>query len=93
MRQEGGLAPFLSQREPKEACALGLALAGRDPGFFWEPSNILPSRISGFGGSAPTVKAKPGSLAICSVLRATQGQWEILDSLLGHYKRQWSCQG
>lgn len=27
------LAPFLSQREPKEAYALYLALAGRTPGF------------------------------------------------------------
>lgn len=67
MRQEGGLAPFLSQREPKEACALGLALASGTPGFFWEPSNTLPSCISGFGGAAPTVKAKPGSLAICTM--------------------------
>lgn len=33
MRQGGGLAPFLSQQEPKEACALGLALAGRAPRF------------------------------------------------------------
>lgn len=31
--QGGGLAPFLSQQEPKEACALGLAQAGRAPGF------------------------------------------------------------
>lgn len=60
MRQGGGLAPFLSQREPKEACALGLALAGRAPGFFWAPSNTPP--VSGFGGSAPVVKAKAGSL-------------------------------
>lgn len=33
MRQGGGLALFLSQQEPKEACALSLALAGRAPGF------------------------------------------------------------
>lgn len=28
-----------------------------------------------------------------NVVRATQGQWEIPDSLLGHYERQWGCQG
>lgn len=75
MRQGGGLAPFLSQREPKEACALSLALAGRAPGFLL--GTLKHTRVSGFGGSAATVKAKAG-LAIYRVCQEPpQGQWEI----------------
>ena len=50
MKQAGGLAPFLSQREPKEACALR-------QGSFWAPSST--PQVSRFGGSAAEGKAMP----------------------------------
>ena len=54
MKQAGGLAPFLSQREPKEACALRQAgLLGS----FWAPSST--PQVSRFGGSAAEGKAMP----------------------------------
>lgn len=65
--QEG--CTFLSQREPKEACALGLA-PGRAPALTGHPSST--PQVSRFGGSAAEREshAQAGLCHLHGVLRA-----------------------
>lgn len=93
MRQGGGLALFLSQQEPKEACALGLALAGRAPGFLLGTLRHTPGlwvrRFSRCWESQAR-RALPSAWCVESHPKDS-GRSQA--SLLGRWEGQWGCWG